>query len=189
MDRGGNKMKKLFFGTILLVLAMVAPIPIVAQVNITIQFPLPPPIVFAAPPEVIAMPETNGVYVAPDIDADLYFWNGFWWRLWEGRWYRSVYYDQGWVYYNYVPSFYFYIDPYWRTYYTNHNWYGHNWNYQRIPYQRLQQNWKSWQTNRSWGGPLSIESAGERIARYEIDERQYQDVSRPQRWDNLDVEK
>jgi hypothetical protein len=145
-------MKKLFFGTILLVLAIVVPIPTMAKVTINIQFPLPPPIPFAAPPEVIAMPETSGVYVAPDIDVDLYFWNGFWWRLWEGRWYRSAYYDRDWAYYDNVPSFYFYIDLHWRDYYKNHNWYGHQWNYQRIPYQRLQQNWKGWQTNRSWGG-------------------------------------
>ena len=81
-------MKKLLFGTILLVLATVVPIPAMAQININIGIPLPPPIVFPAPPGVIAMPETSGVYVCPDIDADLFFWNGFWWRLWEGRWYR-----------------------------------------------------------------------------------------------------
>ena len=98
------------------------------------------------------MPETSGVYVAPDVEAELYFWNGFWWRLWEGRWYRSVYYDRDWVYYNTVPGFYFTIDPHWRYYYRNHIWYGHPWNYQRIPYERLHESWKSWQTNRTWGG-------------------------------------
>jgi len=151
-DKGGNKMKKLLFGTILLMLAIVVPIPTMAQINVNIEIPLPPPIEFAAPPEVIAMPETDGVYVAPDIDVDLFFWNGFWWRLWEGRWYRSGYYDRDWAYYNNVPSFYFNIDPHWRGYYNNHNWYGHQWNYERIPYQRFQQNWRNWQTNRSWGG-------------------------------------
>jgi len=147
-------MKKLLFGTILLVLGIVVPIPTMAgvSINIGISFPPPPPIPFAAPPAVIAMPETSGVYVDPDIDAELYFWNGFWWRLWEGRWYRSAYYDRDWVYYASVPSFYFNIDPHWRYYYTNHTWYGYRWDYQRIPYERLHQSWKSWQTSRSWGG-------------------------------------
>jgi len=147
-------MKKLFFGTILLALAIVVPIPTMAGVSINIGIPIPPPppIPFAAPPQVIAMPETSGVYVDPDIDADLYFWNGFWWRLWEGRWYRSAYYDRDWVYYDNVPSFYFNIDRHWRDYYRNHNWYGHRWDYQRIPYERLQKNWKGWQTSKSWGG-------------------------------------
>ena len=96
------------------------------------------------------MPDTNNVYVVPDINVDLFFWDGWWWRPWEGRWYRSQYYNQGWSYYNNVPSFYYDVDPRWRGYYRDHNWYGHRWNYERIPDERLQQNWKSWNNNRYW---------------------------------------
>ncbi len=142
-------MKKLLFGTMLLALVIVVPIPTMAAVDIRISFPLPPPIVFAAPPELIVIPETY-VYVAPDIDVDFFFWNGWWWRFWEGRWYRSRYYNRGWGYYNNVPSFYFDVDPGWRGYYRDRNWYGHRWNYERIPNQRLQQNWSSWEKNRYW---------------------------------------
>ena len=110
----------------------------------------PPPIAFQTPPDEIVMPDTDDVYVVPDINADLFFWNGFWWRLWEGFWYRSQYYDQGWAYYNDVPSFYFDIDPGWREHYRNHDWYGHRWNYERIPNRQLQQNWQDWQNNRHW---------------------------------------
>jgi hypothetical protein len=149
---GGRNMKKLLLGTILLMLAIVVPISTMAQININIGIPLPPPIVFPAAPEVMVLPETPGVYVDPDIDVDLYFWNGFWWRFWEGRWYRSHYYDRDWGYYDDVPSFYFYVDRHWRDYYRNHNWYGHQWNYQRIPYAQLHQNWQGWQKNKSWGG-------------------------------------
>ncbi len=109
-----------------------------------------PPIEFASPPEVIAIPDTDGVYAVPDIDTDLYFWDGWWWRQWEGRWYRSSYYDRDWGYYDNVPSFYFYVDPGWRRYYRDHNWYGHRWDHERIPYNRLQQNWRVWQDNRHW---------------------------------------
>jgi len=149
MDKGGYKMKKLFFGTILLALVLVFPIPTMARVDVSINISLPPPIVFAAPPEVVVIPETY-VYFAPDIDVDLFFWNGWWWRLWEGRWYRSHYYNRGWGYYSNVPSFYFDLDPGWRGYYRDHNWYGQRWDYERIPNQRLQQNWKSWQNDRHW---------------------------------------
>jgi len=142
--------KTLLFGTMLFALAMVVPIPTTAAVDINVGISLPPPIAFQAPPDVIAMPDTNDVYVAPDINADLFFWNGWWWRLWEGRWYRSHYYNQGWGYYNTVPSFYFDVDPGWRGYYRDHNWYGHRWNYERIPNQQLQQNWKSWHNDRHW---------------------------------------
>ena len=143
-------MKKLLLGTMLFALAIVVPVSTMAAVDINVSIPLPP-IVFQAPPDVIAMPDTNDVYVAPDVNVDLFFWNGWWWRLWEGRWYRSHYYNQGWAYYNNVPSFYFDVDPAWRGYYREHNWQGHRWDYERIPDQRLQQNWKSWHTNKYWG--------------------------------------
>lgn len=143
-------MKKLLLGTMLLAVAIVVPIPTMAAIGISIGIPLPPPIVFAAPPDVVVMPDTNDVYVVPDIASDLFFWNGWWWRLWEGRWYRSQYYDRDWGYYNTVPSFYFDVDPGWRGYYRDHTWYGHGWNYERIPYQRLQQNWQSWRNDRHW---------------------------------------
>jgi hypothetical protein len=142
-------MKKLLFGTILLALVSFFPGMTMAAVDINIGISLPS-IVFEAPPDVIVLPDTNDVYVVPDIDVDLFFWNGWWWRPWEGGWYRSRYYNRGWAYYNNVPSFYFDVDPGWRRYYREHNWYGHRWNYQRIPNRRLQQNWKNWHDNRHW---------------------------------------
>ena len=145
-------MKKLLFGTILLALVCAFPVMTMAEVGVSVgvSIPLPPVIAFEAPPAVVALPDANGVYVAPSIGVDLFFWNGFWWRPWEGRWYRSPYYDRGWVYYNSVPRFYFNVDPYWRGYYQNRNWHGHIWNYQPIPHSQLQHNWKSWQSNRYW---------------------------------------
>ena len=71
-------MKKLLFGTMLLALVIIVPTSTMARVDINIGIPLPPPIVFAAPPEMIVIPETYA-YVAPDIDADLFFWSGWWW--------------------------------------------------------------------------------------------------------------
>ena len=45
----------------------------------------------------------GSVYVVPDVEVDLFFWNGWWWRPWEGRWCRSRYYDRDWGYYDRVP--------------------------------------------------------------------------------------
>lgn len=145
-------MKKLLLGSILLTLVIVVPIPAMAEVNVNIGIgiPLPPPVVFAAPPAVVVIPDAYGVYVIPDIAVDIFFWNGWWWRPWEGRWYRSHYYDRGWAYYNAVPRFYFDVDPGWRRYYRERSWYGHRWNYEPIPYQRLNKNWKTWSNNRYW---------------------------------------
>jgi hypothetical protein len=143
-------MRKLLLRTMLMALVLGGPIPAMAAVDISIGISLPPPIVFPAPPAVIPMPETNGVYVAPDLAVDLFFWNGWWWRPWEGGWYRARYYDRGWAYYDHVPRFYFDVDPGWRGYYRAHAWAGHPWEYQRIPHRRLQQHWQSWQTDRHW---------------------------------------
>src|SRR4030042_2998758 len=79
---GGNKMKKLFFVTLLLALVIVVPIPTMARVDVGVSIALPRPIVFAAPPEMIVLPETY-VYVVPDVDVDIFFYDGWWWRPWE----------------------------------------------------------------------------------------------------------
>src|SRR5512133_3776086 len=145
-----GKMKKLFFASIFLALALAIPGTTIARVDIHVGIALPPPLVFPTPPNVVVIPDTNYVYAAPDIDEDLFFWNGWWWRPWQGGWYRSRYYDRGWVYYNAVPGFYYDVDPYWRKYYRNRHWYVHEWRHERIPNQQLQRNWRSWENNRYW---------------------------------------
>src|ERR1039458_2257473 len=142
-------MKIFLFGTMLLALSLTLPATTMARVNIDVSISLPPPIVFAAPPEVVVLPETY-VYVVPDLDVDIYFYGGWWWRLWEGRWYRSRYYDSDWGYFQSVPSFYADIPSGWRTDFRNHRWEGHQWNYELIPHHQLQQNWKTWETNKHW---------------------------------------
>ena len=142
-------MKELLFGTILFALVIAVPIPTMAAVDIHVRIPLPPPIVFAAPPEVVVIPETY-VYVVPDVDVDIFFYNGWWWRPWEGRWYRSRKYSSGWVYYQSVPSFYARIPSGWRNDYRERHWGEHPWNYQRIPHPQLQKNWSNWEKSRHW---------------------------------------
>jgi len=142
-------MEKLFWRTLLLALVIAVPVPTMAGIELNVGIALPPPIVFEAPPEMIVLPETN-VYVVPDANADIFFYNGWWWRPWEGRWYRSHNYNSGWGYYNRVPSFYADIPSGWRNDYRDHHWKGHQWNYQRIPQQQVQQNWKGWQKSGHW---------------------------------------
>jgi hypothetical protein len=143
-------MKKSVIVAIILLSAYVVPLQARAEVSVSIGISLPPPIIFGAPPAVIVLPDTAGVYVVPDIEGDLYFWGGWWWRPWGGGWYRSYYYDRGWGYYSRVPVFYYDVDPYWRVYYRDQNWYGHRWTYERIPHQQLQRNWKTWDRERHW---------------------------------------
>jgi hypothetical protein len=74
MDKGGYKMKKLPFGTILLALVVVFPIPTMARVDAGRSISLPPPIVFSAPPELVVIPETYA-YAVPDLDVDIFFYS------------------------------------------------------------------------------------------------------------------
>ena len=135
-----------------------------AQIDIRISIPLPPPIVFSAPPEMIVLPETE-VYVAPDYDQDLYFYQGFWWRFWLGRWYRSLYYDSGWAFYHGVPGWYGAVYPHWRENYRHHMWGGQRWDYHSVPYGDVRTNWKTWHDTgrhqQNWGTTGSYRQAAE----------------------------
>jgi len=134
----GKHMKKLYLLTIFMALVMITPIPAMAGVRVNIGLP---PIVIGiggGPPDLVEIPDTDRVYVAPDVDVELFFWNGWWWRPYEGRWYRSHYYDRGWANYNRDPRFYHHVDPGWRGYYRAHTWHGRQWNYQRIPSRQVQ---------------------------------------------------
>jgi hypothetical protein len=132
-------MKKL--GVMLAVVLALFIVPCLAQARLVI--PLPPPIPFLAPPPMIVLPETE-VYVAPDYDQDLYFYQGYWWRPWGGRWYRSLRYDSGWEFYNGVPGWYGGVYPHWRENYRHHVWGGHRWDYHPLHYDDVRTHWRTW---------------------------------------------
>ncbi len=142
-------MKKLLFGAAFFAVAALFPGPSMAAVDIRVSIPLPPLIVFPAPPSVVVIPETYAYFV-PDIEEEFFFYDGWWWRPWQGRWYRSRQYDSGWVYYKSVPSFYSKIHSGWRNDYRDRRWKGHPWNFQPIPQHQLQQHWGSWKKDRYW---------------------------------------
>jgi len=142
-------MKKFFLGTMFLILAMIVPMSAMARVDIHVSIPLPPPVLFSVPPVAVVIPDTY-VYVFPDVRENIFFYNGWWWRSWEGRWYRSQHYNSGWVHYQNVPSFYSRIPANWRNDYRDRRWNSHQWNYQRIPEKQLQNNWRSWERNKYW---------------------------------------
>ena len=170
-------MKRLLLGAILLILAIVIPIPTMAAVDIRIRIPLPPPIVFAAPPQVIVLPETE-VYVVPDILEDIFFYDGWWWRPWGGRWYRSRQYSSGWVYYQRVPSFYIGIPPSWRDDYRDHRWGGGVWNHRFINYNDLRRNWRVWHKTRHWEQPQYRQFTHHRDGKPYVTEREKRELNK-----------
>ena len=80
-------MKKLFFGTVLLAGLIVFPVLSTAQVSVQVQIPvppLPPPIPFLAPPNVVVLPGMD-VYAVPDVQEEMFYRGGWWWRPWNLR--------------------------------------------------------------------------------------------------------
>ena len=136
-------MKKSLLGLLFTAVLVVSPIPAMAGVRVGVGIALPPIVIGGGappgPPDLVEVPDTDRVYVAPDVSVELFFWNGWWWRPYEGRWYRSHYYDRGWAYYNRAPRFYHRVDPGWRGNYRTHNWHGRPWNYERVPGGHFQQ--------------------------------------------------
>jgi len=142
-------MKKLLIGTVCLTFLMVIPRPTMAGVDVHVSIPLPPAIVFPAPPVAVVIPETY-VYAVPDVQEDIFFYDGWWWRPWEGHWYRSRHHNSGWAYYKGRLSFYSNVPPRWRDDYRNQHWKGHPWNHQRVKSNQLERNWKDWERGRHW---------------------------------------
>ena len=143
-------MKK--FGVMLAIVMALFIVPCLAQPRLVI--PLPPPIPFLAPPPMIVLPETE-VYVAPEYDQELFFYGGWWWRPWGGRWYRSLNYGSGWEFYHGVPGWYGGVYPRWRDNYRNHMWGGQRWDYRPVPHGDVRTNWKTWHDTgrhqQNWG--------------------------------------
>jgi len=65
-------------------------------VNVSVGNNLPA-IRFAAPPDLVVIPGTY-VYIVPDIDVDVLYFQGYWWRPYKGYWYRSQDYKGKWIY-------------------------------------------------------------------------------------------
>ncbi len=97
---------------------------------------------FAAPPPTVVIPGTY-VYVAPEADVDILFYHGFWYRPYEGRWFRARGYDGPWTYMEpgRVPHALVELPPDYRHAYRDHP---------RIGYRDLNRNWRGWEKNRYW---------------------------------------
>ncbi|MGC2063890.1 MAG: hypothetical protein WA610_13005 [Thermodesulfovibrionales bacterium] len=139
-----RKMRKsclLIIGALLLVLTGYAT-QSEARVSVNIGVNLPA-YSFAAPPEVVVIPGTY-VYMVPDIDVDVLFFQGYWWRPYEGRWYRSRTYKGSWdnVAPARVPRGLRELPQDYRQRLSPRH--------ERVHHGDVQRNWKKWEKERYW---------------------------------------
>ncbi len=113
----------------------------VAGVQVELNFGLPA-VVIHTPPPVVVIPGTY-VYMVPDIGISILFYQGYWYRPYEGRWFRADSYNGPWVYIEpyRVPAALVELPPdYWRLPPGFH----------RIPYAEFRGNWERWEHERHW---------------------------------------
>lgn len=136
------KLCLLVISSLLLVLTANVPLSEAMGERVSIGINLPA-VRFAAPPAVVVIPGTY-VYMVPDVDVDVFFYQGYWWRPYEGRWYRSRDYNGSWghVEPNRIPGGLRALPQDYRHRLSPQ--------YERIPHEDVKRNWKKWEREKYW---------------------------------------
>jgi hypothetical protein len=139
-------MKKQTFAAIgvssmLLAFSLFPPLKSNAEVNVTVTIPLPG-LVISAPPAMIVIPGTY-VYYPPEVDMDIFFYHGYWYRPYREGWYIANGYNGPWrtIGAGRVPRAVIGVPPHYRRVSSG---------YERMPYGTVRGNWRTWERERYW---------------------------------------
>ncbi len=112
-----------------------------AEVSVNVMIPLPG-LVITAPPAMVVIPGTYA-YFPPDVEADIFFYHGYWYRPYRGQWFISAEYSGPWgsIAINRVPGVLINLPPYYRQVPPS---------YMRMPYGMVRKNWRTWEEERYW---------------------------------------
>ncbi len=128
-------------GAIITMFGLFVPATSNAGVNINITVPLPG-LVIPAPPGLVVVPGTY-VYYPPDVEADIFFYHGYWYRPYGGGWYTANGYNGPWrsVGPGRVPPALINLPGGYRRFPPEH---------QPVPYGHVRKNWRNWENERYW---------------------------------------
>jgi hypothetical protein len=114
-----------------------------AGVSININVPLPG-LVIPVSPSLVVVPGTY-VYYPPEIDVDIFFYRGYWYRPYRRGWYRAADYNGPWygITSRRVPRPVYGIPKDYRSSHKRHT---------RVPCGEVQRNWRNWEKERHWNG-------------------------------------
>ncbi len=101
-----------------------------------------PKLFIPAPPPLVVIPGTYA-YVVPDIEVDVIFHSGFWYRPFSGSWYRSGHYNGPWVIIAppLIPAPILKLPP---------NVHVLRPGFVRIPHGHVIKNWNAWERDKYW---------------------------------------
>jgi len=111
-------------------------------VHVTVRSSLPA-VRFTEPPDLVVIPGTY-VYMVPDNEVDVLYFQDSWWRPYEGHWYRSRDYNGQWSYADpaTVPGNLRALPQDYRHYRSVGS--------GRIPHDDVQRNWRQWEKEKRW---------------------------------------
>jgi len=108
--------------------------------NISVQIGLPP-LVMPGPPALVVVPNAY-VYYPPEVNENIFFYQGYWYRPHRGHWFSSPHYNGPWdpVVINRVP----------RPVLTIPAGYRYGPVHEQVPYGQVKKNWRKWERNHYW---------------------------------------
>jgi hypothetical protein len=113
--------------------------PAAASIEVTVKTP---PILEMQEPELVVVPSEDAyVYMIPTI-AGVYFYDGYWYRYYEGAWFRADIYNGPWIGIAVAPTVIVGIDPFYPFYLPA--------GYYRIGYTDFHAHWRGWGHDRHW---------------------------------------
>jgi hypothetical protein len=105
------------------------------------DFPLPA-LILPAPPPLFVIPGAY-VYYPPDVQVEIFFYHGYWYRPYRGGWYIANGYNGPWqvVGPKRTPRALLNMPPTYRRVPPGH---------ERMPFGTVQKNWRTWEKERRW---------------------------------------
>jgi hypothetical protein len=115
--------------------------PVVADARVGVSIVLPP-LVIPGPPELVVIPGTYAYFV-PGLEADIFFYRGYWYRPYSGYWFRARAYNGPWgrIAVSRVPRVLINVPPDFRHVPPG---------FKPIPYGHLRKNWRTWEREKYW---------------------------------------
>lgn len=127
--------------SMLLMFSLISPLKSNAEVNINVTIPLPG-LIMSAPPAMVVIPGSY-VYYPPEVNLDIFFYRGYWYRPYGGAWYIANGYNGPWrtIGTGRVPRAVIGVPPHYRRV---------SYGYERMPYGTVRGNWHRWEREQYW---------------------------------------